>query len=66
MITKFSKCPYCDTNHSDRPYNSKNRFICKTCVPLTNEESNIMKNQYKAVSRGFITYDDTLPVYFDE
>lgn len=63
-MSNFSKCLYCENHHNDRSYSNTNRNICSNCQPLTKEEIADRSRDYLPVSKGYISYDDTLPVYW--
>jgi len=60
------KCLNCDRVHRTKPYNSKSSNYCSACIPLTTEETQKMSRDYLPVSKGYISYDDTLPVYWGD
>lgn len=62
----FSKCLNCDKVHNDRPRTSNNTRYCSTCIPLSKEEVAQRSAEYLPVSKGYISYDDTLPVYWGD
>lgn len=62
----FSRCNHCDKVHNDRQRNYNSLTFCKDCVPLTKEEVQKRCSDYLPVSKGFITYDDTIPIYWAE
>ena len=37
---------------------------CKECVPLSHEEVQKRSEAYLPVSKGYISYDDTIPIYW--
>ena len=63
-MNNFSICPYCESYHNDRTYSASGRNICSKCQPLSNEEVKKRSQDYLPVSKGYISYDDTLPVYW--
>ncbi len=65
-MTSFSKCLNCEKIHNDRPRTSNSVKYCSDCVPLSREEVAQRSMEYLPVSKGYISYDDTLPVYWGD
>ena len=65
-MNPIRKCLHCDSVHRSKPYNSKSSRYCSNCVPLSTEEIQKMSRDYLPVSKGYISYDDTLPVYWGD
>lgn len=65
-MTPFKKCLHCDRRHNDKPYGSKSISYCNQCVPLTKEESKELYRAHLPLSKGYISYDDILPVYWGD
>jgi len=65
-MISFSKCQNCDKIHNDRVKDSKRINYCSECVPLSKVEVRKRSEAYLPVSMGFISYDDTLPVYWGD
>lgn len=57
-------CLNCEKVHNTKPYNSKSANYCSECIPLEKEDIQKISRDYLPVSKGFISYDDTLPVYW--
>ena len=65
-MTPFKRCLNCDIKFNDKPYGSKSINYCSKCVPLSNEELKSLYRSYLPVSKGYISYDDTIPVYWGD
>ena len=60
----FLRCQYCEKIHNDRNRQKSNMTPCKECVPLSHEEVQKRSEAYLPVSKGYISYDDTIPIYW--
>jgi len=65
-MTPFKKCLNCDNTHNDKPYGSKSINYCNRCMPITKEELKMLYSAYLPVAKGYVSYDDVLPVYWGD